>query len=221
MIKLCIFDLDGTVLDTVRSIAYFANAALEKNGVAPIPEGEYKYLAGRGMANLARGMLDYHNCYSPTLYEAVVRDYNAAYNADVTFLTTIFDGLKETLDALKARGVRMAIVSNKPDFAAQSVVRALYGDGYFDFVTGQTPGGALKPDPGAVLDVVERFGVGREECLYVGDTDTDMQTGKNAGLYTVGVLWGFRDRQELEQTGADRVIERPAQLLELVLTPTI
>jgi len=216
MIKLCIFDLDGTVLDTVESIAYFANSALEKNGIMPIEVGEYKYLAGRGIANLVRGMLEFRGCYSEALYEKVFYDYDTAYNERPTYKSKIFDGLKETLDAIKEKGVKIAIVSNKPDFAARSVVRELYGEGYFDFVTGQVKGGALKPDPTAVLSVMEKFGIAREECIYVGDTSTDMQTGKNAGMYTVGVLWGFRDREELISNGADVIIEKTSDLYTLV-----
>ena len=212
MIKLCIFDLDGTVLDTVGSIAYYANFALSKNGVEPIPEEQYKYLAGRGISNLVRGMLEYRGCYSDWLFERVFHDYDTAYNADVAYKTTIFDGMLETLDMIKARGVKLAIVSNKPDFATQTVVRALYGEGYFDFVTGQKPGGILKPDPTVVLSVMDSFGATREECLYIGDTSTDMQTGKRAGMRTVGVLWGFRGREELEENGADLIISRPSEL---------
>lgn len=214
MIKLCIFDLDGTVLDTVGSIAYYANFALSKNGVEPIPEEQYKYLAGGGISNLVRGMLEYRGCYSDWLFERVFHDYDTAYNADVAYKTTIFDGMLETLDMIKARGVKLAIVSNKPDFATQTVVRALYGEGYFDFVTGQKPGGILKPDPTVVLSVMDSFGATREECLYIGDTSTDMQTGKRAGMRTVGVLWGFRGREELEENGADVIISRPCELCD-------
>ncbi len=212
MTRLCIFDLDGTVLDTVESIAHFANLALEKNGISPIPVQEYKYLAGRGIANLVRGMLERQGCHAPELYERVCRDYDSSYNADVAYKTRIFDGLKPVLDRLKAQGIKLAIVSNKPDFAARTVVNALYGEGYFDYVTGQIPGGVLKPDPAVVLSVMESFGVTREECVYVGDTSTDMRTGKNAGMFTVGVLWGFRDREELVENGADAIAEDPEQL---------
>ena len=217
MIKLCIFDLDGTVLDTVKSIAHFGNTALEMNGIEPIEVNEYKYLAGRGVANLLRGMLNYRNCYTDELYQKIFLDYNTAYNANVSYKTTVFEGLREVLDRIKADGIRMAIVSNKPDFATRTVVKDLYGEGYFDFVTGQVPGGVLKPDPTVVLSVMESFGVTREECLYVGDTSTDMQTGKNAGMYTVGVLWGFRGREELSENGADLLIEKPSELYDCIV----
>lgn len=217
MIKLCIFDLDGTVLDTVRSIAHFGNTALKMNGIEPIETEEYKYLAGKGAANLVRGMLNFKNCYTDALYQKVFRDYNAAYDANVTYKTTVFEGLLEVLDSIKAQGIRIAIVSNKPDFATRTVVNAIYGENYFDFVTGQVPGVALKPDPTTVLSVMERFGATREECLYIGDTSVDMQTGKNAGMYTVGVLWGFRGREELLENGADILIEKPCELYDCVV----
>ncbi len=218
MIKLCIFDLDGTVLDTVGSIAHFANEALRKNGIEPIDTKEYNYLAGRGIANLVHGMLDFRGCYNEEAYKRVYHDYDTAYNANPSYKSKVFDGLKEVLDAIKARGVRIAIVSNKPDFAARSVVEELYGEDYFDFVSGQVPGGVLKPDPAVVLSVMDKFGASPDECIYVGDTSTDMQTGKNAEIYTVGVLWGFRGRDELVENGADTVIEKPRELYEIVIS---
>ncbi len=215
MVKLCIFDLDGTVLDTVGTIAHYGNYALEKHGIEPIPSCEYKYLAGTGASNLIKNMLRFRQCYCDELYEKVYRDYNAAYNADVTYQTTIFEGLKEVLDSLKAKGCLLAVASNKPDFAARTVVRALYGEDYFVYVTGQTPGGPLKPDPAMVLEILNRLDIKKEECLYIGDTSTDMLTGKNAGLFTVGVLWGFRDKEELLESGADAIIAHPDALFIL------
>lgn len=217
MTKLCIFDLDGTVLDTVGSIAYYGNLALEKNGIEPIDVHEYRYFAGDGAKNLIKRMLNYRSCYSDALHAKVFREYNEMYNADVVCKTVIFDGLKDVLDELKALGYRFAIVSNKPDFAAKTVANALYGDGYFDCIVGQKEGSALKPDPREVLTVMDTLGVHREDCVYVGDTDTDMQTGKNANLYTVGVLWGFREREELIASGADVIVASPKELLEAIM----
>ena len=216
MIKLCIFDLDGTVLDTVSTIGYYGNYALKKNGIKEIPVEEYKFLAGTGIKNLIKNMLNFRNCYTEELFDKVFYDYDTAYNKDVTKNTTIFAGLKETLDKIKKTGVKIAIVSNKPDYATKDVVLKLYGENYFDFVAGQSEGFKLKPDPSLVLNVVSDFGAEKEECIYVGDTSTDMQTGKNAGLYTVGVLWGFRGAEELLQNGADILIENPEELYGIV-----
>lgn len=216
MTKLCIFDLDGTVLDTVGSIAHYGNLALEKNGIEPIDVHEYRYFAGDGAKILIKRMLNYRSCYSDALHAKVFREYNEMYNADVTCKTVIFDGLKEILDDLKAIGYRFAIVSNKPDFAAKTVANALYGDGYFDSVVGQKEGSVLKPDPREVIAVMDALGARCEDCVYVGDTDTDMQTGKNANLYTIGVLWGFRGREELAASGADIIVATPRELYEAI-----
>ncbi len=214
--KLCVFDLDGTVLDTVGSIAHFGNLALQKHGVEPIDEKEYQYFAGDGAKTLIKRMLNYRGCYSDELHASVFKLYNEMYNADVTCKTVIFDGLKEVLDRLKAEGYRFAIVSNKPDFAAKTVANALYGEGYFDRVVGQKEGSSLKPDPHEVLTVMQDLGAEAKDCVYVGDTDTDMKTGKNAGLYTIGVLWGFRGREELEASGADAIAETPEELYKII-----
>ena len=218
MPKLCIFDLDGTVLDTAPSIAHFGNLALQKHGIEPIDEKEYKYFAGDGAKILIKRMLEYRTCYSDALHAAVFKIYNEMYNADVTCKTVIFDGLKEVLDRLKSEGYRFAIVSNKPDFAAKTVANALYGEGYFDRVVGQKEGSALKPNPGEVFAVMQELGAKAEDCVYVGDTDTDMLTGNNAKLYTIGVLWGFRPREELEEGGADAIAATPAELYQVIVS---
>ena len=214
--KLCIFDLDGTVLDTVGSIAYYGNLALEKHGIEPIDEKEYQYFAGDGAKILIKRMLSHRSCYSDELHASVFRVYNEMYNADVTCKTVIFDGLKEVLDRLKEEGYRFAIVSNKPDFAAKTVANALYGEGYFDRVVGQKDGSILKPDPHEVFAVMQDVGAEAQDCVYVGDTDTDMRTGKNANLYTIGVLWGFRGREELEVSGADVIVATPRELYKTI-----
>lgn len=215
--KLCIFDLDGTVLDTVGSIAHFGNLALEAHGIDPIDAKEYQYFAGDGAKILIKRMLNYRGCYSDELHASVFCTYNEMYNADVTCKTVIFNGLKEVLDRLKARGYRFVIVSNKPDFAAKTVAAALYGEGYFDRIVGQKEGSALKPDPGEVFAVMKDLGADARNCVYVGDTDTDMKTGKNADLYTIGVLWGFRGRDELEASGADAIAATPEELYDIIL----
>ena len=215
--KLCIFDLDGTVLDTAPSIAHYGNLALKAHGIEPIDEKKYQYFAGDGAKILIRRMLEYRSCYSNELHASVFKLYNQLYNADVTCKTVIFDGLKDVLDRLKADGYRFVIVSNKPDFAAKTVANALYGEGYFDRIVGQKEGSALKPDPGEVLAVMKELDASTQNCVYVGDTDTDMKTGKNAGLYTIGVLWGFRERDELEASGADAIVATPKELYQKIM----
>ena len=213
MIKLCIFDLDGTVLDTVHTIAYYGNYALSKHGIDPIEVKEYNYFAGNGAVNLIKRALRFRNALTDETFEKVFADYNAAYNADTSYLTAPFDGIVDTLDAMKTQGVKMAILSNKPHFATCGVIHSLFGEGYFDRVYGQREDVPIKPDPTAVYQIIHELQVKPEECLYIGDTGTDMKTGKNAGLRTVGVLWGFRGKEELVENGADVIIEKPQELL--------
>ena len=217
MIKLCIFDLDGTVLDTVECIAYYGNNALVNNGIAPIPVETYKILVGNGIYNLIKNMLNFRNCMTEENFQKVFHDYDTAYNADTSYKTKIYDGIQETLDSIKALGIKIAIVSNKPHFATTGVINTLFGQGYFDCVYGQREGFPIKPDPTTVLQVLSDLDAQQEECLYIGDTGTDMKTGRNAGIYTVGVLWGFRGKEELIQNGANLTIEKPHQLLEHIL----
>ena len=216
MIKLCIFDLDGTVLDTVTTIAYYGNYALSKNGIEPIDVEEYKYFAGNGAVNLIKRALRFRNALTDEVFQKVFDDYNTAYNADTSYLTTPFDGIQETLNAIKAQGIKMAILSNKPHFATCGVITSLFGEGFFDCVYGQREDVPIKPDPTAVYQIMAECNAKPEECLYIGDTGTDMKTGKNAQLRTVGVLWGFRGKEELLENGADVIIEKTCQLLDCI-----
>ena len=216
MIKLCIFDLDGTVLDTVHTIAYYGNYALQKNGIEPIDDEEYKYFAGNGAVNLIKRALRFRGCLTDEIFQKVFADYNAAYNANTSYLTAPFDGIRGILDTIKAQGIKMVILSNKPHFATCGVITSLFGEDYFDCVYGQREDVPIKPDPTAVYGIMEECNAKAEECLYIGDTGTDMKTGKNAGLYTVGVLWGFRGKDELLESGADVIIEKPVELLDCI-----
>lgn len=216
MIKLCIFDLDGTVLDTVETIAYYGNYALSKNGIEPIASEEYKYFAGNGAVNLIKRALRFRDQLTDENFQKVFHDYDTAYNANTSYKSQKFDGMQEALDAIKAMGVEMAILSNKPHFATQGVITSLFGEGYFARVYGQREGVPIKPDPAAVTQIMDELGVTPEECLYFGDTGTDMKTGKNAGIYTVGVLWGFRGKEELLENGADITIAHPSELVDCV-----
>ena len=216
MKKLYIFDLDGTLLDTIKTIAYYGNYALKTNGISEIEIEKYNYFAGNGAKTLIKRMLKYNGIEQEEVFEKVFKDYNEAYNKNTTYLTTVFDGLKEALDKIKNNGAKIAVLSNKPHFATVSVTEALFGKGYFDLIFGQRENIPIKPDPCGVYEIMKHFNVTKEECVYVGDTGTDMQTGKSAGLYTVGVLWGFRKEDELEKFGADKIIKEPEELVFLI-----
>ena len=216
MTKLCIFDLDGTVLDTVKTIAYYGNLALSTHGIEPIAVKEYNYFAGNGAVNLIKRALRFRDALTDEVFEKVFATYNATYNADTSYLTAPFDGVRETLDEIKTRGIQMAILSNKPHFATCGVIDSIFGVGYFDRVYGQRENVPIKPDPTAVFGIMEELGAEAEECLYIGDTGTDMKTGKNANLRTVGVTWGFRSAEELHENGAMHIVHEADEIKKIV-----
>ena len=215
MIKACIFDMDGTTVDTINSISYFANNALKKYGYDEIDTEDYKILVGDCARTLIDRMLDKIGADKNNL-EDVLTYYNTTYDNDFLYLTKPYDGIVETLLKLKEMGVKITILSNKPHTTALKVADALFKEGLIDICYGAREGVKLKPDPAGVYDIMNELGLKEEECIYIGDTATDMKTGKGANLYTVGVLWGFRGREELENSGADVIISNPLELIDIV-----
>ncbi len=214
MIKACIFDLDGTVLYTLESIALAGNRMLAELGVKEQPLDDYRYFCGDGSDNLVIRCLKAADALTE---ERLARGkvLNRTFLAEKpSYHVRPYEGIREVLTALKERGLKLAIVSNKPDEAAQIAVRDAFGD-LFDHIQGQGSGIPIKPDPTGALRTAEHFAVDPSECYYFGDTWTDMQTGRNAGMHTIGVLWGYRDRKELEENGAETVLSKPEEILEL------
>lgn len=214
MYQACIFDLDGTLADTVESIANVANQILEKFGLPTQPVNDYKYHAGDGGDVLMERCMRAAGGDFTHLAEGQ-KLYREIFAKNPLYKVTVFDGMRETLTELKRRGVRLAVLSNKPHEATYLAVTGLFGDDVFDVIQGLEPGMKRKPAPDGAWKIAEALSVKPEECMYVGDTNTDMQTGKAAGMYTIGVLWGFRDRQELEENHADRIISYPEELLTI------
>ena len=214
MLKLCIFDMDGTLVDTISSIAYFANRALNMYGLPSIEENHYKIMVGNGARVLCERMIERVGGSKEQL-EKVYPEYNESYDNDFLYLTKPYDGCIEMLGALKEMGVKTAILSNKPDSTAKKVSDALFEGGLIDVCYGGRDGIALKPDPAGVFEILKEFGVEKDEVLYIGDTATDIKTAKNAGLTNIGVLWGFRDRAELEGAGADYIISHPREIVPI------
>ena len=214
MIKACIFDLDGTLANTLESMAYVANEILEKLNLQPQPVENFKYYSGEGADMLIRRCLKDAGDPELTHYEECRSIYRKKFDADPLYKVVPYDGIKETLTELKKRGMKLAVCSNKPHVAAVKVIAQMF-PGYFDVVIGQSDAIRRKPAPDEPLKAASEFGVKPSECMYVGDTRTDMETGKAAGMHTVGVLWGFRDREELISNGADEIVEKPQDLLQI------
>lgn len=212
--KAVIFDLDGTLSDSIHSIKYCADRAVAPFGCGPFSVEQYCYFVGDGAANLIKRALQAGGDEELIHFEEAFTLYKKLFAKDCMYQVKPYEGIRELLTALKKRGAAIAVLSNKPHPETVNVIESLFGRGYFDMIQGQKENVAIKPSPEGVFQILEQLKLTAEEILYLGDTSTDMKTGKAAGAFTVGALWGFRDRKELEEHHADAIIEYPMQLLD-------
>ena len=216
MIKACIFDLDGTLLDTLSTITYYVNQTLQKEGFSPITEDECRYFVGDGPYKLIQRSLASKGCTDEAVICDVLKKYRNNYDKAPQYLTAPFDGIPELLLELSSRGILVGVVSNKQDEATVPTVRHFFGD-KVTLARGSKAGVPLKPAPDAVYSMLDELGVKPEETVYVGDTGVDMQTGKAfSAARTIGVLWGFRPKEELIENGADVIVTSPNEIIEEV-----
>lgn len=217
MIKVCIFDLDGTLARTQESIARPVNMTLRHYGLPEQPVEAFNYFAGDGIKNALKRALKAAGDTDASHLEEGLPMCRRWMQEDPCYHVEPYRNIPEALEALKKAGIRIAVFSNKPHLSAVSVVETIFGKGLFDHIQGQTERIPIKPDPAGVFEILDKFGADRDECLYFGDTDTDMLTGHNAGVTTVGVTWGFRPRSELEEYKADIIITDAAEIPGLAL----
>ncbi len=213
--KAVLFDMDGTVLDTLEDLARAVNRALEEFGLPAVGRGQVRAALGNGAARLIGACVPAGT--APELTEQVLAWYKPWYAAHCREETRPYEGILPLMEHLKAAGVRMAVVSNKPDGAVQELAAAFF-PGLLEAAVGERPGVGRKPDPASVLAAAELLGAGREECVYVGDSEVDVRTAENAGMACVAVTWGFRDEPELRAAGAERLAHSPAELEKLLLS---
>ena len=217
MIRCCIFDLDGTLLDTIETLAYCGNTVLEKYGYQPIEAKEYRYFVGDGYREQAKRTLLYAGDKQLEHYESYCEEYMKFFKDHCTCYLKPYDGIIPLLQELKERGIRIGCFSNKPHQQTIDSLAAGVDLAFFDGIRGQVDGIPVKPDKtGAYLLLEELGGMKPEEVLYFGDTNTDMQTGKNAGFVTVGVTWGFRPKEELEALQPQYIIDTPLEALSIL-----
>lgn len=214
--KACIFDLDGTLTNTLESMTYSVNLTLKEMGLSQITKDQCRMFVGNGARVLIEESLKVSGDPKASRIEEGMKIYRRIFDQNCTYHVTLYEGIPEMLKALKDRGIHLAVLSNKPDRQTVKVVKEIFGDNIFDYAQGQKDGIRRKPEPDGVWYLMEQMQVSKEECLYIGDSEVDAATGKNAGLKTIGVLWGFRDRKTLETAGADHLIERPEELLQFV-----
>lgn len=202
-VQLVIFDMDGTILDTLEDLKNSLNFSLKKNGFAPRTLDEVRRFVGNGIRKLVeRGVPAAATAEQIDEVFACFNEYYAVHCADHTHA---YPGIEELLKRLRAEGVRTAVVSNKSDYAVQSLSKQ-YFDGLLDSAVGARDGVRKKPSPDSVNEVLKELSVPREAAVYVGDSDVDIATAKNAGMPCISVDWGFRDREFLRENGATQIV---------------
>ena len=213
--RLVIFDLDGTLLDTIGDLAVACNAVLALRGLPEHSYAEYCHFVGTGIMRLVERALP-EPMRTPETVAAVRADFVKYYTEPIDAHTKPYAGIPELVAELVRRGVSLAVASNKFQAGTEKLVRLFFPGMAFAAVFGQRPGVPLKPSPAVVEEILTLTGTAREEVLYVGDSGVDIETAAAAGVRSAGVTWGFRDRQELVGAGAVHIVDRPAQLLELL-----
>ena len=216
MKKLVIFDLDGTLLDTTRSMQVCGNYALEALGLPGFPRERYKNFSGGGVEGYVFAVLDAAGDTEHRLFADFWRLHCARNEHLSPEDIEPYEGIPEVLAALKEKGIAFAVLSNKDQSSCDVVVQRYFGTESFTVIRGDREDGIVKPDPAGVFAILEELGLSREECLYVGDTEIDMETGKRAGVDTVAALWGYRPREVLEKFEPEHFISHPSALLSLI-----
>lgn len=211
--KLVIFDMDGTILDTLQDLQNCLNYALEKNGYPGRTYDEVRRFVGNGLEKLVERAMP--KDMPEEAAAGVLVDFKEYYKVHCMDYTKPYDGIVELLRVLRKRGYQTAVVSNKTDFAVQELVKE-YFQGMFDAAVGAREGQEKKPAPDSVYTVLEQLMVPREDAVYIGDSEVDIETAKNAGLECITVEWGFRERAYLEKMGAVCFVRQPSEILELV-----
>ena len=209
-----LFDLDGTLIDSLADLADAVNATLRTHGLPEHGYDAYRYFIGEGVELLIHRALPAERRDDKSLLQACLTTMRAEYGRGWNRKTKPYPGVPELLDALSAQGVKMAILSNKPDPFTQECVRHFLSRWSFEIVAGAKPDVPRKPDPQAAVAIAEQLHILPQDWCYLGDSAIDMQTARAAGMYPVGALWGFRTREELLEHGARKLVSHPAEILQ-------
>ena len=214
MIKLIVFDLDGTLADTLRDLAEAMNFALKSEGLTGYEVERYRTFVGNGIDNLVKvTMADAYTPEGALRVKAAFQEHYAAHCQD---FTAVYDGVEELLDRLSRDGILTAVISNKPHRFVPGILKKLYPDHEFWYISGQQEGIARKPAPDALEKLIAQSGSDKSEVLYVGDSDVDVIFAHNAGVKVCGVSWGFRGAEELRKAGADTIVNSVKELYDAV-----
>ena len=217
--KALIFDLDGTLLNTLQDLADSMNTVLHKYGYPTHDTENYRYFVGAGMRNLIIKTLPYEHRNDETIsliHAGMIKEYEKRW----AYTTKPYPGIPEMLDVISASGIPISIFSNKPHAFTLKTVRKLLPKWDFKYVFGARENVPIKPDPTSALEIADKLGISPDTFVYIGDSGVDMQTAVSAGMHPIGVSWGFRKPQELLSSGAEHIINDPSELLDLLCIPT-
>ena len=214
MYKAVIFDLDGTLVNSLDYLAVACNYSLKQHGFNVYPVEDYKYLVGDGMVKLIERAISYDNV-SQDIFESVFNTFMNYYRGHYLVYTKAYEGINEALETLKDMELKLAVISNKADDMTNIIVKELFGD-IFAVVTGKREGYPTKPDPTLTLKIIDEMGLKPNECIFVGDSGMDCANAVNSGCYPLGVLWGFRKEAELLENGAKTIINHPDEIVPFV-----
>ena len=210
-----IFDLDGTLLDTLEDLVDAANATLAHFGFPGHSPAAYRYFVGDGLMTLIERIVPRENRSQPEI-AACMDIFLQLYEQGWDVKSRPYVGIVEMLQQLRQAGLQLGVLSNKPHAFTQLCIQRFFAADIFDFVFGQREGVPKKPDPAGAMEIAELMQLQPQQILYVGDTATDMQTGNRAGMSTMGVLWGFRERQELFENKAETIVTHPLEIVSHV-----
>ena len=216
MYKSCIFDLDGTLTDTLDSLTFSVNLTMKEMGLPEIRREQCRMFVGNGSRVLLEKALRAASEEAFERLEEAMEIYGRVFNENCMYHVAPYEGIVQLLGTLKEQGIRCAVLSNKPDRQAVHVVETVFGKDLFFKVQGQKEGVPRKPDPTAVLQIAGEMGATPEETIYIGDSEVDIRTGHAAGMRTIGVSWGFRSREVLKEANAAYIVDTAQELLELI-----
>lgn len=216
MYKACIFDLDGTLTDTLDSLTFSVNETMKEMCLPEITREQCRMFVGNGSRVLLEKALQASGGDAAGRLEEALQRYERIFRTGCTYHVVPYDGITELLVELKNAGIKTAVLSNKPDSNARSVVEGIFGADMFAWVQGQKEGVPRKPDPAAAIEIAKRLDASPSETIYIGDSEVDIATGTAAKMKTIGVSWGFRTREALKEAGAGLIIDSPKEIMEFI-----
>jgi phosphoglycolate phosphatase len=215
--KAAIFDLDGTLVDSLEDLADSVNGMLAQNGFPIHPLDAYQYFVGEGVITLLKRALPSEHAGDDAFVLKCLDVMNEEYLRRWHHKTRPYEGMVDLLKTMDIKGMKLAVLSNKPHHFTSLMVPHFFPDIPFGAIIGARPESPRKPDPAAAIEIADILGVMPQECMYIGDSNIDMMTGKKAGMFTIGVLWGFRPEAELRETGADVVVSAASEIAQFIV----